>query len=178
MNILEKNYSITKLKKLVGILLILVIFLGLVPVGFSDPIKKHLEKKIDIHKVQCNNDSNVFVIRTNEHIACVTEKTAEKMGWKMIEINIVSIEKESSLSSNVTQSPTDGFEEIETAKLINNDTKINLETEKDHQRIPNELDTNDYLKEMDEKNILILIFGVILLLISIIVCLFKKWWDS
>ena len=64
------------MKKFLGISLALVMLVGSVPLGFSEPLRVQLEQGIEMEQIQCDNDSHVLVLRTNGNVACVTEKTA------------------------------------------------------------------------------------------------------
>jgi|APSaa5957512535_1039671.scaffolds.fasta_scaffold112426_1 hypothetical protein len=66
-----------------GIFLVLVMILGSTPLGFSDPLRVQLEEGIETDQLQCDNIDHVLVLRTNGKMACVTEKTFEKMNWKI-----------------------------------------------------------------------------------------------
>lgn len=63
--------------------LALVMLIGSVPLGFSEPLRVQLEQGIETEKLQCNNPNHVLVLRTNGNVACLTEKNAEKMGWEL-----------------------------------------------------------------------------------------------
>jgi len=71
-------------KKLLGISLALVMLIGSVPLGFSEPLRVQLEQGIEIDQLQCNNPNHVLVLRTNGNVACVTERNAEKMNWMIV----------------------------------------------------------------------------------------------
>ncbi len=64
--------------------IILVMLIGSVPLGFSEPLRVQLEQGIEIDQLQCNNPNHVLVFRTNGNVACVTERNAEKMGWTIV----------------------------------------------------------------------------------------------
>ena len=72
-------------KKLLGISLALVMLIGSVPLGFSEPLRVQLEQGIETNQIQCDNPNHVLVLRTNGNVACVTEKTSEKLGWETFE---------------------------------------------------------------------------------------------
>jgi len=72
------------MKQLLGISLALIM-ISLVPLGFSEPLRVQLEQGIETNQIQCNNDSHVLVQRNNGNLACVTEKTAERMNWEIVE---------------------------------------------------------------------------------------------
>ena len=46
-------------------------------------LKKQLQEKVEFDELQCNNPDHVLVERTNEKLACVTEKAAERFGWEI-----------------------------------------------------------------------------------------------
>jgi len=87
------------MKKLLGISLALVMLLGSVPFGFSEPLKVQLEQELEINQIQCNNPNHVLVERTNGKLACVYESTAEKLNWKIIIQTIQKISYEFPLST-------------------------------------------------------------------------------
>ena len=91
------------MKTILGISLAMVMLLGSVPLGFSEPLKVQLENNTSLENIQCNNDSHVLVIRTNGNYACVTEKTALKTGWQTIK-PIFEIEETDILPSDKTKS--------------------------------------------------------------------------
>ncbi len=70
-----------------SIVFALVIIAGLTSVSFSQYTspRVQLESGIAPEDVQCRDD-RILVLRTNGSPACVTEKTAEKMGWEIIGI--------------------------------------------------------------------------------------------
>ena len=80
------------MKKLLGISLAMVMLLGSVPLGFSEPLKVQLENNTDAENLYCDNNSHVLVIRTNGNYACVSERTAERTGWEIISQNTISDE--------------------------------------------------------------------------------------
>ena len=92
------------MKTILGISLAMVMLLGSVPFGFSEPLKVQLENNTSLENIQCNNDSHVLVIRTNGNYACVTEKTALKTGWQTIK-PIFEIEETDILPSDKTKEP-------------------------------------------------------------------------
>lgn len=73
------------MKKLLGISLALVMVLGTIPLGFSESLKVQLEQGIETEQLQCNNLDHVLVLRTNGNVACVSDRTAEKLGWEIIQ---------------------------------------------------------------------------------------------
>ena len=77
----------SNMKKLLGISLALVMLIGSVPLGYSEPLRVQLEQGIETDQIQCNNPNYVLVQRTNGKMACVTERTAEKTGWEIIDNN-------------------------------------------------------------------------------------------
>ena len=70
-------------RSLLGISLALVMVLGSVPLGFSEPINQQLKNDIFYLDLSCDNPEHVLVERQNGKLACVYEATAEKMGWKI-----------------------------------------------------------------------------------------------
>lgn len=141
--------------------------------------RQQLEDGVTSIDILCK-ENHILVLRTNDKLACVTEKTAENLGLQILETNIIiSTQKESSLSSNSTQYSTTGFKDIET-KSSENNTLIILENEKIPQVITITLGIAQDIEEIDEENNfeLILIISVFLVPIPIIVILFKIWWDS
>ena len=85
------------MKTILGISLAFVMLCGSVPLGFSEPINQQLEQGIEIDQLQCSNDSHLLVQRTNGNLACVTERTAERTGWEIIEIEQNTIEQNTSV---------------------------------------------------------------------------------
>lgn len=77
------------MKKLLGISLALVMLVGSVPLGFSEPLRVQLEQGIETNQIQCDNDSHVLVERDNGQLACITEKSAKKLNWKITPISNV-----------------------------------------------------------------------------------------
>jgi len=69
-----------------GISLALIMVLGYIPLGFSEQLE------------QCNNPNHILVQRTNGNLACVYERTAERLGWEIIEQKITEKIVEQSLS--------------------------------------------------------------------------------
>ena len=76
------------MKTILGISLAMVMLLGSVPLGFSEPLKVQLENSTEIVNLQCDNPSHVLVIRTNGNYACVFEGTAESLGWTEVFDNV------------------------------------------------------------------------------------------
>ena len=72
------------MKKLFGISLALLMLAGSTPLGFSDPLQSQIEQGIETEKLHCDNKSLLLVQRTNGKLACVTEKTSEKLGWEIL----------------------------------------------------------------------------------------------
>lgn len=67
-----------------GISLALVMLIGSVPLGYSEPLRVQLEHGIDADQLQCGNPNHVLVQRTNGNMACVTERTVDRTGWEII----------------------------------------------------------------------------------------------
>ena len=87
-----RSFALITMKKLLGISLALVMLIGSVPLGFSEPLQVQLEQGIEIDQIQCDNPNHVLVQRTTEKLACVSERTAERMGWEIIEtVNVQNI---------------------------------------------------------------------------------------
>lgn len=88
-------------RQLLGISLAIVMVLGSVPLGFSEPLRVQLEQGIEIDQIQCNNSNHVLVLRTNGNVACVTETSAEKMNWEIIsDLVKIDLNEEITSSSN------------------------------------------------------------------------------
>ena len=83
---MTKNYSTT-----LGIFLATVMLCGSIPLGFSEPLRVQLEQGLEINEIQCDNPDNVLVQRTNGKLACVSERTAEKLNWEIVETKINSV---------------------------------------------------------------------------------------
>ena len=77
-NLMTKNTTL-------GIFLAVVMFCGSVPLGYSEPLRVQLEQGIETNQIQCDNSDHVLVQRTNGKLACVSEGTAEKMSWEIVE---------------------------------------------------------------------------------------------
>jgi len=75
------------MKKLLGISLALVMLCGSVPLGYSEPLRVQLEQGIETNQILCDNPDHVLVLRTNGNMACVSEKTADKTGWLIMDMN-------------------------------------------------------------------------------------------
>ena len=71
-------------QKVFAIVIASIMILGSMPLGFSEPLHIQLEQGIETNELQCNNPDHVLVQRTNGAPACVTEKTALKTGWEII----------------------------------------------------------------------------------------------
>jgi len=78
--------------KLLGISLAIVMLSGSIPLGFSEPLRVQLEQGIETNQIQCDNPNHVLVYRTNGNPACVSERSAERMGWE-IYVHPLSINK-------------------------------------------------------------------------------------
>ena len=84
-----------RITQLSGIFLATVMLCGSIPLGFSEPLRVQLEQGMEINEIQCDNPDNVLVYRTNGKLACVSERTAEKLNWEIInnsEISNVALE--------------------------------------------------------------------------------------
>jgi len=84
------------IKYLLGITLALVMLVGAIPHSFADDEyispRKQLESGVAPEDIQCK-DNRVLVLRTNGSSACVTERTAEKTGWKILKTEFIHTEK-------------------------------------------------------------------------------------
>jgi len=78
-----------KMNKLLGMSLAIIMVLGSVPLGFSEPLREQLEQGLEIDQIQCGNPNHTLVERSNGKLACVTEKTSEKLGWEIIETGVI-----------------------------------------------------------------------------------------
>ncbi len=78
--------------QLSGIFLAVVMVCGSIPLGFSEPLRVQLESGLETNQIQCDNSSHVLVQRTNGKLACISEKSAERMNWEIIETNISLVE--------------------------------------------------------------------------------------
>ncbi len=67
-----------------GVFLGIIMVIGSIPLGFSEPILQQWEETQDFSQLNCNNSNHVLVMRGNGNPACVSEKTASKMGWQII----------------------------------------------------------------------------------------------
>lgn len=89
------------MNKLLGISLALIMLAGSTQLGFSESLKVQLDQGLDIEQIQCNNTSHLLVERTNGKMACVSERTADKLiqrGGNLIS-NIIETNVEESLQS-------------------------------------------------------------------------------
>ena len=68
-------------RTLLGLSIAMVMVLGSIPLGFSEPIYKQIEQEKAIEELECQNPSHVVVQRPNTNYACVLEQTAKKLGW-------------------------------------------------------------------------------------------------
>ncbi len=82
--LIDNNMKYAKTTQFLGITFAAVMLLGFMPLGFSD-LKSQLDQETPIAEIQCKNDKQVLVQRTNEKLACVYERTAEKLGWIVLE---------------------------------------------------------------------------------------------
>lgn len=51
---------------------------------FFNSLKMQLEFGVDTEHLRCNNPNHMLVLRTNGNVACVSERSAERMGWSII----------------------------------------------------------------------------------------------
>ena len=95
------------MKKLLGISLGLVMLIGSVPLGFSEPmnltdgmaitdsveINKHtvpkslykqIQSGVSQNELVCANTNHVLAERSNGNLACVSERTADRMNWQKV----------------------------------------------------------------------------------------------
>ncbi len=96
---IHSSFNLMTKKTILGISLALVMLCGSTPLGFSEPLRVQLEQGIETSQIQCDNTSHVLVQRTNGKLACVSEKSAERMNWEIIETNISLVEYDYPLSS-------------------------------------------------------------------------------
>lgn len=75
------------MKAILGISLALVMILGSTPLVFSESLRIQMDDGIKTDQIQCENPNQVLVKRTNGKLACVTEKTAEKLNWKILNLD-------------------------------------------------------------------------------------------
>ena len=63
----------------------LLLFL-IVPFAFAnaESASKQFQNGTPINEIQCDNPDHILVERNNGNPACVTERTAEKLGWEQI----------------------------------------------------------------------------------------------
>ena len=96
------------MKKILGISLGLVMLIGSVPLGFSEPmnlpdsveitdtveINKHtvpkslykqIQSGVSQNELVCANTNHVLAERSNGNLACVSERTADRMNWNIVE---------------------------------------------------------------------------------------------
>ncbi len=74
------------MNKLLGITLAIVMLTGSISLGFSEPLRVQLEQGIETSELQCDNPNHVLVQRTSGSLACVSQSSAERTGWEIIEI--------------------------------------------------------------------------------------------
>ena len=72
------------MKKLLSVSLAVVMIAGSMPLSFGDSLYSQQKKGLGMDDVTCANNSHVLVMRTNGNLACVTEKSADRMNWKII----------------------------------------------------------------------------------------------
>ncbi|MCJ8307396.1 MAG: DUF5011 domain-containing protein [Nitrosopumilus sp.] len=90
-------------KTILGIFLAGIMLCGSIPLGFSEPILVQWEKTNDINKISCDNANHVFVMRDNGRPACVYEKTAQKLGWEIVDTSVSPVEYDFPLSSETLE---------------------------------------------------------------------------
>ena len=81
----HSSFNLMTKKTTLGIFLAVVMLCGSVPLGYSEPLKVQLEQGIETNQIQCDNPNHVLVQRTNGKLACVSEKSAEKMNWELVD---------------------------------------------------------------------------------------------
>jgi len=102
------NYS----RSVFGIIFVLIMLAGFTSLSFSEYVspRAQLQSGVLPEDIQCRDD-RVLVLRTNGNIACVSERTAERIGWKIIEtesiIDISQNEFDKTLIPDDTQSNSD-----------------------------------------------------------------------
>ena len=123
-----------------GIFLAVVMLCGSVPLGYSEPLRVQLEQGIETSDIQCDNSDHVLVQRTNGKLACVSEVTAEKMNWKIIENKINSVSLDNQVSSDdVKVMPTE-------KQLYDNISSVLIKSDKQYD--PKDFPLNQYANEL------------------------------
>lgn len=118
-------------KQLLGISLGIVMLLGSVPLGFSEPLRVQLEQGIESNQIQCNNLSHVLVQRTNGNMACVTEKTALKTGWELVWTENHEHEE----STQIEENKIDNSQKTSIKNIISDERLIIESTESQKEKI-------------------------------------------
>ncbi len=107
-------------KTILGISLALVMLCGSIPLGFSEPLRVQLESGLETNQIQCDNTSHVLVLRTNGKLACISEKSAERMNWEIIGVSTQIIQE-----TTTQKSDSENIQQVLTDKVMKNDiTKI------------------------------------------------------
>ena len=76
-----------KFNKIIGIVVGLILVSMFTPLSYQDyasPLKQ-LKNGVPADEIECR-EGHILVIRTNGNPACVTEKTAEKKGWILVNV--------------------------------------------------------------------------------------------
>ncbi len=100
------------MNKILGTSLAIIMVLGSTPLGFSEPLRVQLEQRVSTDQLQCDNESHVLVQRSNGNMACVTEISAEKMGWGIIDNLEISISDIKTVKNYWFPNPDENIEEF------------------------------------------------------------------
>ncbi len=116
--------------RLVWIVIPLVLF-GIIGMqeSFAEEIpspRQQVKNGILPEDVVCK-ENRVLVLRTNGNPACVTEKTAEKMNWEIVQKKIVKTISEDSMIPELKTAKSETKEE--STKIINDLTPLTIDTE-------------------------------------------------
>jgi len=128
-------------KQLLGISLALIMLVGSTPLGYSEPLRVQLEQGIETDQIQCDNVSHVLVERTNGKLACVTERTAERTGWEIINQDDV-VNTEMSINGEPDQYRGDESTEHKLLQLSDTENVLQITNEGKSQNtgyVPNHL---------------------------------------
>ncbi len=99
----------TSNRQILAVFLGITVFSGSIPFSFSESEmmaqntiqspRKQIEQGVLPEEIQCR-ENRVLVLRTNGNVACVSEKTSERLGWEIqIPLSIHSISEETDLES-------------------------------------------------------------------------------
>ena len=85
------------------VLFSVILITGFTISSYADYVspKKQIDSGIAINDIQCRDD-RVLVLRTNGNVACVTEKSAERTGWKILKTEFIHTEKLVTIPEQVT----------------------------------------------------------------------------